>query len=64
MKIIKIIMYCLFFCWMFLKIEIDEGVVGWGEFVIEGCVCMVEVVVYELGDYLIGQDLLCINDLW
>lgn len=54
MKIIKIIMYCLFFCWMFLKIEIDEGVVGWGEFVIEGCVCMVEVVVYELGDYLIG----------
>lgn len=64
MKIINIIMYCLFLCWMFLKIEIDEGIVGWGELVIEGCVCMVEVVVYEFGDYLIGQDLVWINDLW
>lgn len=54
MKIIKIITYRLFFRWMFLKIEIDEGVVGWGEFVIEGRVRTVEAVVYELGDYLIG----------
>lgn len=50
--------------WMFLKIETDEGVVGWGEPVIEGRARTVEAAVHELGDYLIGQDPSRINDLW
>ncbi len=40
---------------MFLKIETDEGVVGWGEPVIEGRARTVEAAVHELGEYLIGQ---------
>ncbi|MGU0056584.1 galactonate dehydratase [Enterobacter hormaechei] len=49
---------------MFLKIETDEGVVGWGEPVIEGRARTVEAAVHELGEYLIGQDPARINDLW
>jgi galactonate dehydratase len=47
-----------------LKIETDEGIVGWGEPVIEGLARSVEVAVHELGEYLIGQDPSHINDLW
>lgn len=56
MKITKITTYRLPPRWMFLKIETDEGVVGWGEPVIEGRARTVEAAVHELGDYLIGQD--------
>ncbi len=38
---------------MFLKIETDEGIVGWGEPVIEGRARTVAAV-HEFGDYLIG----------
>ncbi len=56
MKITKITTYRLPPRWMFLKIETDEGVVGWGEPVIEGRARTVEAAVHELSDYLIGQD--------
>jgi len=49
---------------MFLKIETDEGVVGWGEPVIEGKARTVETAVHELSAYLVGQDPARINDLW
>lgn len=64
MKITKLTTYRLPPRWMFLKIETDEGVVGWGEPVIEGRARTVEAAVHELGDYLIGQDPARINDLW
>ena len=64
MKITKITTYRLPPRWMFLKIETDEGVVGWGEPVIEGRARTVEAAVHELSDYLIGQDPSRINDLW
>ena len=64
MKITNITTYRLPPRWMFLKIETDEGVVGWGEPVIEGRARTVEAAVHELGDYLIGQDPSRINDLW
>src|SRR5690606_13111016 len=41
--------------WLFLKIETDEGVYGWGEPVIEGRAATVEAAVHELADYLVGQ---------
>ncbi|GGP17563.1 galactonate dehydratase [Silvimonas iriomotensis] len=50
--------------WMFLKIETDEGIVGWGEPVLEGKARTVEAAVHELSEYLIGQDPARINDLW
>lgn len=56
MKITKLTMLRLPPRWMFLKIETDEGVVGWGEPVIEGRARTVEAAVHELGEYLIGQD--------
>jgi galactonate dehydratase len=49
---------------MLLKIETDEGVVGWGEPVIEGRARTVETAVQEMEPYLIGQDPARINDLW
>ena len=64
MKITNITTYRLPPRWMFLKIETDEGVVGWGEPVIEGRARTVEAAVHELSDYLIGQDPSRINDLW
>jgi galactonate dehydratase len=64
MKITKLTTYRVPPRWMFLKIETDEGVVGWGEPVIEGRARTVEAAVHELGEYLIGQDPGRINDLW
>lgn len=50
--------------WLFLKIETDEGISGWGEPVVEGRALTVEAAVHELSDYLIGQDPLRIEDHW
>jgi len=50
--------------WLFLKIETDEGITGWGEPVVEGRAHTVAAAVDELGDYLIGQDPLRIEDHW
>lgn len=56
MKITRLTTWRLPPRWMFLKIETDEGVTGWGEPIIEGRARTVEAAVHELGDYLIGQD--------
>ncbi|WP_281974529.1 galactonate dehydratase [Halobacillus litoralis] len=50
--------------WLFLKITTDEGIVGWGEPVIEGRAETVETAVHELKDYLLGKDPLPIEDHW
>jgi galactonate dehydratase len=50
--------------WLFLKIETDEGVAGWGEPVIEGRAATVEAAVGELADLLIGHDPRRIEDIW
>lgn len=50
--------------WLFLRLETDDGIVGWGEPVIEGRAATVEAAVEELCEYLIGKDPARINDLW
>ncbi len=50
--------------WLFLKIETDEGIVGWGEPVIEGKAATVKAAVDELMENLIGKDSLNIEDHW
>lgn len=50
--------------WLFLKISTDEGIVGWGEPVVEGRADTVEAAVHELSEYLIGKDPLRIEDHW
>ncbi len=64
MRITKLTTYRVPPRWMFLKIETDEGVVGWGEPVIEGRARTVEAAVHELSEYVVGQDPSRINDLW
>ena len=64
MKITKLTTYRVPPRWMFLKIETDEGIIGWGEPVIEGKARTVETAVAELSHYLIGQDPMRIADLW
>jgi L-alanine-DL-glutamate epimerase-like enolase superfamily enzyme len=55
MKITKLTTYIVPPRWCFLKIETDEGVVGWGEPVVEGRVHSVAAAVEELSDYLIAR---------
>jgi galactonate dehydratase len=49
---------------MFLRMETDAGVVGWGEPIVEGRARTVEAAVHELSEYLVGKDPARINDLW
>ena len=50
--------------WMFVKIETDEGVSGWGEPVIEGRARTVQAAVEEMAEILIGRDPRHIQDIW
>lgn len=50
--------------WLFLKIETDEGIVGWGEPVVEGRAHTVKACVEELMEYMIGKDPMRIEDHW
>jgi galactonate dehydratase len=64
MKITRLTTYRVAPRWMFLKIETDEGICGWGEPVIEGRSRTVEAAVQEFAGELIGKDPARINDLW
>lgn len=64
MKIVKLETFIVPPRWLFLKMETDEGIAGWGEPVIEGRAATVEAAVHELADYLIGKDPLRIEDHW
>ena len=64
MKITKLTTYVVPPRWLFLKIETDEGVVGWGEPVVEGRAETVAANVAELADYLVGKDPAFIEDHW
>jgi galactonate dehydratase len=50
--------------WLFLKVETDEGIAGWGEPVLEGHAETLQTKVHELGDFIIGQDPRRIEDIW
>lgn len=64
MKITKLQTFRVAPRWMFLKIETDEGISGWGEPVIEGRARTVEAAVHEFAETLVGRDPADINDLW
>lgn len=64
MKITKLTTWQVPPRWLFLKIETDEGIAGWGEPVIEGRAATVEAAVQELADQLIGRDPRHIEDIW
>lgn len=50
--------------WLFLRITTSEGIVGWGEPVIEGKADTVKAAVIEMMEQLIGKNPLHIEDHW
>ncbi|CAH0343839.1 galactonate dehydratase [Bacillus sp. CECT 9360] len=64
MKITKITQYKVPPRWLFLKVETDEGITGWGEPVVEGRADTVKACVEELSEYLIGRNPNDIEDIW
>ena len=64
MKITRLTTFVVPPRWLFLKIETDEGVTGWGEPIVEGRAQTVAALVAELADYLIGKDPGAIEDHW
>lgn len=50
--------------WLFCRVETDEGLIGWGEPVVEGRAEVVRSAVEVLSEYLIGEDPLRIEQHW
>lgn len=50
--------------WLFLRVETDEGIVGWGEPTLESRTSTVAAAIAELSDVLIGSDPMPIEDHW
>jgi galactonate dehydratase len=50
--------------WLFVRVETDDGLVGWGEPIVEGRAEAVASVVEALADRLIGEDASRIEDHW
>ena len=50
--------------WLFCRVETSDGVVGWGEPVVEGRAEVVRTAIDTLSEYLIGQDPLQIERHW
>ena len=64
MKITALTTYPVAPRWLFLRIDTDEGIVGWGEPALEGRIRTVATAVDELGELLIGADPLRIEATW
>ena len=50
--------------WQFVRVETDDGNVGWGEPILEGRAATVAAAIDDLADLLIGQDPTHIERLW
>lgn len=50
--------------WLFLKIETDEGITGWGEPIVEGRADTVKAAVDEMMQTILGKDPMPIEDHW
>ncbi|WP_199769340.1 galactonate dehydratase [Flavivirga eckloniae] len=50
--------------WLFIKITTAEGIIGWGEPVVEGKADTVQACIKELEKYLIGKSAKHIEDIW
>ncbi len=64
MKITAITTYKVSPRWLFVRIDTDAGISGWGEPIVEGRAHTVAAAVEELSDYLIGKDPRHIEDHW
>jgi len=64
MKISKLVTYRIPPRWLFLKIETDEGITGWGEPVVEGRAATLEACIHEMEPYLLQEDPGNVEYLW
>ncbi len=64
MKITEVNTYFVRPRWGFVEIVTDNGLVGWGEAVLEGHASAVLACVQEMKDYLIGQNPSGIEGIW
>ncbi|HEV7628209.1 MAG TPA: D-galactonate dehydratase, partial [Streptomyces sp.] len=65
MKITRVETFAVPPRWLFCRIETDDGLVGWGEPVVEGRADTVRRAVQELAEqFLVGADPSRIEDLW
>jgi len=64
MKITALKTYIVAPRWLFLKVETDEGISGWGEPVLEGHAETLATKITELSDFVIGLDPRRIEDIW
>lgn len=64
MKIKRLQLFTVKPRWLFLKIETDNGLIGWGEPIVEGKAATVKTAVEELSCSLIGRNPLHIEDIW
>lgn len=64
MKITKLESYFVKPRWQFLKVYTDEGLVGYGEPILEGKSTVVAEAVQVLGRMIIGEDPMNIEHLW
>ncbi|MGH3728702.1 MAG: galactonate dehydratase [Micromonosporaceae bacterium] len=64
MKIDKIETFLVPPRWLFCRVSTDEGLVGWGEPVVEGRAEVVRAAVDVLAEYLIGEDPLKVEHHW
>lgn len=65
MKITRVETFAVPPRWLFCRIETDDGLVGWGEPVVEGRAATVRTAVHELAEqFLVGADPLRVEDHW
>jgi galactonate dehydratase len=50
--------------WLLLKVSTDEGIIGWGEPIVEGRVATTRAAVEELGELVVGRDPFQIEDVF
>ncbi|ROS38685.1 galactonate dehydratase [Amycolatopsis thermoflava] len=64
MKIVSVETFLVPPRWLFCRVATDDGLVGWGEPVVEGRAETVRAAVDELSDLLLGRDPRRVEDLW
>lgn len=64
MKLSKIETFRLRPRWLLLRLETDDGYVGWGEPVVEGRAATTQACIHELEPYLLGEDPRHVEHIW
>lgn len=64
MKLSKVETFRILPRWLLLRLETDDGYVGWGEPVVEGRAATTEACIHELQPYLLGAEARNVEDIW